>query len=293
MLVWLIAGSVLLLSTAGAVWWTRVQTDPERVFWGMLEQSLRTNGVTVQSSQDDFGANVTYTLQYSLGGNNLAQSMTRVEQQGTKLTTEVIGTPDADYTRYVDIETDETNEAGDPIDVSAIENVWAKTEHTDGTSGLIGQAALGLNLPLGALPVPIANLPAEQRESLLDQMRRENIYQVSYDNVSRQRSEDGRLLHVYNAQIQAILYASLMKQFGEYAGLQELVDLDPNTHSGAPPLEVEMTVDVRSRQLVDVRMASSGGMYHQTYSGYDIPVQVQRPNDTVSGSELQHRLQEL
>jgi hypothetical protein len=289
---WLFVSGAVLLVAAGLLWWFRVQTDPERVFWGMLEQSMRTSGVTMQTAQEDATTSVDYTLQYSLGGENRAHSLTTIKQNGSEVTTEVIGTPEADYTRYAAIETSEKNAAGEPLDTSAIEGVWAKEERTAGDSGLIAQALLGLTLPLGSLPVPIAQLDTEQREAMLDLMRRDNVYKVDYDKVEKQRV-NGRLQYAYDVQIQVIPYVNLMKQFAASTGLRELQDLDPNSYSGALPMQVQMVVDVRSRHLADVRFSAQGQEQHSSYRGYDVPVGAPVPEESIDNSELQRRLLEL
>lgn len=287
-----IAGALILLGS-GLVWWFGVRTQPERVFAGMLEQSLMTSGVTVQASQGGGGSNIDYTLQYSLGANNVARSLTVVEQPGSKVTTETIGTLDTDFTRYKDIEIDQSQEAGGPVDIGNIEGVWAKTDKYK--NALLGQAVLGLSLPLGALPVPIANLQPEARQKLLDQIKSEKVYEVDYDSVQESR-EDGRLQYTYKVRMQVILYAHLMKKFAASIGLHEFDDLDPNQYSSTEPVEFEMTVDVSSRHLTKVQIPDQGGgrSYVQTFSGYGIPVTIDPPQEgTISNTELQRRLQEL
>lgn len=283
---------VLVLLASGLVWWFGVRTQPERVFEGMLEQSLATSGVTMQASQGGGGSKIDYTLQYSLGAENTARSLTIVEQPGSKVATETIGTTEASFTRYKNIEIDQSQEAGGPVDTSNLEGVWAKDKN--GQNSLLGQAVLGLSLPLGALPVPIANLQPEERHKLLEQIKSENVYDVDYENIEEHR-EDGRLLYTYKVKVQVILYAHLMKKFAAALGMHEFDDLDPNQYTGTPPLELEMTVDVRSRHLTKLQIPDQDGgkPYVQTFSGYDIPAAADLPKETISNTELQKRLQEL
>lgn len=287
-----IAGLVILLVSA-LVWWFGVQTQPQRVFQGMLEQSLKTSGVTMNALQDNNGSEVDYTLQYSLGAEPRAHSIVKINQPGVRVVTETIGTQEADFTRYLDIETDQVGEDGQPLDTSNIEGVWARDDNNQ--ESLIGQALLGLSLPLGAWPVPIAGLEPEARQELLTQIANDNVYEVDYGNVEKNR-QDGRLRYTYSVNIQVILYASMMKTFAAHAGLHEFADLDPNQYSGSPPLEVQLTVDVRSRNLIEVRLpaqAEGEPEYVQTFSGHGIPADVSTPEDYITNAELQQRLQEL
>lgn len=285
---WLLIGGGLLLIGSGLMWWFAVQTQPQKVFNEMLEQSLSTNGVTIQAEQASETSDVAYWLQFSLGGTNQARSLTRVTQGDAKVTTEVLGTLDTDYTRYISIETAQTDESGQPVNTESIQNVWAK-----GGSALLAESALGLNLPLGALPVPIGNLQPEERADLLKHIEDNKVYRVDYDNVET-KHQNGRLQYVYNVEVQVILYANLLKQFAKSVGLNNLEGLDPNSYSGTAPLELKLTVDVRARHLVAVDVAvSETQSYNYTYSAYDIPLRNETPEQTITDAELQQRVQGL
>ena len=47
---WFYGIGLVLLLAAAVLWCNKVNTDPERVFWGMLRQSLSTSAVTVEST---------------------------------------------------------------------------------------------------------------------------------------------------------------------------------------------------------------------------------------------------
>lgn len=277
-----------MLIGSGLFWWFGVQTQPKRVFDDLLSQSLSTNGVTVQTAQSSQEGDIAYWLQYSLGSTNQARALTNINQNGAQVVTEVLGTKDQDYTRYKSIETAQTDQNGQPVDTSNIENVWAK-----GSSSLLAQSALGLNLPLGALPIPIGNVTPEKRSELLNFIKQSRVYKVDYDNVET-KHQNGRLQYTYKVQVELILYADLLKRFGESVGLDTLAQLDPNTYSGAAPLDLKMTVDVRSRHLVAVDVAVSETQnYSYTYIAYDIPLRNEIPDQTIPDTELQQRVQGL
>jgi hypothetical protein len=243
---------VALLLAAGGLWCFKLSITPERVFWGMLDQSLSTGGVSMHSVMEQGDARLEQNVQFSLGGQNRAVSLTKLTQGEAKVVTEVIGTPEADYNRYAHIDTDRTNSTGQPLDVSKVLNVWAKTENSDNRSEMIGQAVLGLSLPFGGIPVPIGNLNPEQRAKLITQAKNEGVYEVSFDDVKRER-KDGRLRYVYEIKVQTIPYVHLMKTFAKEAGLHELEQLDPNNYQ-APPMTMKLTVDARSKHLVKMEI---------------------------------------
>jgi hypothetical protein len=286
---WLIgAGAALLLAAAG-LWCFKLSVTPERVFWGMLEQSLSTSGVSMHSTMEQGNARLQQNVQYSLGGQNRAISVTKLHQGEAEVVTEVIGTPQADYTRYAHIKTDRVDAAGKTLDVSKVLDVWAKTENSENRSELIGQSILGLSVPLGGIPVPIGNLNSEQRAKLLTQIKNEGVYEVSFKDAKKER-KDGRLRYIYEIKVQTIPYVHLMKEFAKATGLHELDDVDPNNYQ-APPMSIKLTVDARSRHLVAVEIPDTG--FKQTFKSYDVPVAFQIPKDTVPAEELQKRLNEL
>lgn len=284
-----IAGVILLL-VSGWLWWTKLSLDPNRVFWEMIQQSLRTQGVTMHSVQEDGRGRLEQNIQYSLGAVNRAQSNTTIVQGEAQVSTEVIGTPDADFVRYVAVKSTRRDAAGEPLDFSKVVGVWAKSDASQGENKLLGQALLGLTLPLGGAPVPIGNLPPESAEKLFTYIKNEGIYEIDFSKARRERS-NGRTYIVYDVRIQVIAYVQLMKRFAQLAGLHDLDHIDPNNYQGAAPMQVKMKVDARSKQLAEVEVTESA--FKQTFSSYGIPVRAVTPEQTISATELQDRLDQL
>jgi len=281
------AGSLFLVAVL-AFWFYRTNTDPERVFWRTVEHSLSTQGVTIQAEQTDGGTTIQQTIRYSLGATNLAHSITTLSQQGTTVQNEMIGTPDTDYYRYLNVTTDQTRADGSPIDFSNVLGVWAVGE--EGTGQSFAQALFGGSLPIGGLGVPIGNLPAETRDSLVAQIRKDNVYHVAFDTVKKER-KNGRLQYTYDVSVQPVAYVALMKRFAQAVGLHGLDQLDPQAHEGQPAFKLDITVDVLASQVVQIRAQDTGNS--QAYSGYGVPVQVRPPQQAISSAELQQRLSEL
>ncbi len=286
---WLVGVGLALLVVSGGLWWCKLSVSPERVFWGMIEQSLSTSGVTMSSTMNQGESSLEQKMQYSLGAESKAWSSTTLHQGETVVVTEVLGTLGADYTRYSHIQTERTNAEGAPLDVSKVLNVWAKAEGPAGTSPLISQTVLGLTLPLGSMSVPIGNLNSEQRKALLDQIRNEDVYETSFKDAKKE-TINGRLHYVYEVKIQSIPYVHLIKEFSKQIGLHDLDQLDPNEYQGEP-LTVQFTVDARAKRLVEVYVTASD--FRQQFSSYDVPVSLEAPKDSIPAGELQQRLNEL
>lgn len=285
-----VAGAVILL-VSGYLWWSKVYLNPQRVFWSTVNNSLSTKGVTTELDQSAQGSSLKQIVQMELGTTNMAHSLTTLNQGNTEVKTEIIGTSEADYTRYRSIKTDQKNAEGKSLDVSKVVGVWSKSDDTQQTetqsSGhqLFAQAVLGIGLPVGSVPMPIGEVSPGQREDLVREMKSENMYTISKD-VKKERKA-GRLLYTYDVKIQTILYVRLMKEFARDLGLHELDAVDPNTYQSAQPISVKLTVDAYSHQLVSV---DSGQGYTQTYSGYGLPLKASIPKNPISTQELQKRL---
>ncbi|HSD56272.1 MAG TPA: hypothetical protein VLA92_03900 [Candidatus Saccharimonadales bacterium] len=291
-----VAGVVLLL-LSGYLWWNKVYLSPERAFWGMVSNSLSTSGVTIETEQSADQSKLKQIVQMELGATNRAHSLTTLTQGQTEVKTEIIGTKDADYTRYRSIKTDQKNAQGKALDVSKVENVWSKSDDTQQTdtqaSGhqLLAQAVLGIGLPVGSVPVPIGDVSAGKREDLVRQIKSQNVYETSFKakDVVKEK-KDGRTQYTYTVKIQTILYVRLMKEFAKDLGMKELDSVDPNTYQTTAPLNVKLTVDPVSRQLVAI---DTGQGYKQTYAGYGLPLKVEIPKKPITAEELQKRLSEL
>lgn len=286
---WLVGSGLVLLLVAGALWWCKLSVTPERVFWGMIGQSFQTTGVTMSSISEQGEATVEQHLQYSLGDQNRALASTTLRQGGAVVTTQTLGTLGADYTRYAQIQTERTGSDGGPLDLSKVLNVWAKTEQPAGSSQILSQTILGLSVPLGSIPVPIGSLDPEQRQKLIDQIKNESVYEVSFKDAKREK-QNGRLYYTYEVKIQTIPYVHLVKEFAKGIGLHDLDQVEPNDYQGEP-LTVQIKVDARAKQIVEVYVPTVDS--RQRFSSYDISVSLGVPSGSVPAEELQRRLNEL
>jgi len=288
---WLYIGGALLLIAAVWLWCFKISVDPERTFWATIERGMTTRGVTIQAEQAANGSSAKQTIRFSLGAANMSHARTTVvPQTGTTVVSETIGTPTADYTRYLDIKTDQKKRDGGKMDFSKVLNVWSKSGGS--TAQLFTQAVFGSSLPVGGMGVPLGNLPAETRERLMKQVRDDVVYQTDFNKVKKERA-GGRLLYTYDVSLQPVAYVAMVKSFAQSIGQHGLDQINPADYKGQQPFKLKITIDVRARQVVTVT-ADEGGA-KQTYSGYGVPVQIELPEDkeTISSAELQKRLNNL
>lgn len=267
---------------------------PTHVFWSMISNSLATRSFVTEINQSS-GPESLKQLVHTDFRMAKSHSFTQLKQEIGEVKTEIIGTRTADYTRYTSIVSDQKDAAGNPVDISGVLNVWAKSEDTAQTettnSGhqLYAQATLGTGLPIGSMPVPMGNFEPRDRQTLMERIRNENIYRPDFRNVKKERW-DGRLVYVYDTTIQTILYVRLMQAVAKELGLTELDQVDANTYGSKATIKIRLGIDALSHRLASV---DTGQGFTQNYRGYNVPLTIQVPENSLPAAELQRRLDEL
>ena len=284
-----IAGALLLVLGAW-LWWAKVSTNPQRVFWETLGQSLSTSAVTIQATQTNGAASLRQSVQYALGPQSMSHTVTVLKQNGTTVVDELVGTPGADYTRYLNVQTDQKTKSGRPLNIQGIIGQWAKGDPKANKPQLLSQSILGTGLPIGGVAVPIGNLSSANRAKLIQEIKEDVVYQVNYATVKKQRVA-GRAQYVYDVTVQPVSYAALMQHFAQMVGLHDLDGLDPASFKGQPALKMQLTVDVRACHVATAVVSTANAK--QTYTSYDVPVAIAVPKQTISVQELQSRLSRL
>ncbi len=285
---WLYLGGALLLIAAGFVWCFKISMDPERVFWGAIEGSLATRGITVDSQQEANGIKASQLTRYSFGGQNMAQTITTFERPDGTLKVENLATSTQDFTRWLSIDADEKKADGSPMDFSKIEGVWVKGQ--EGSAGAFAEAFFGRSLPTRNVVVPFANLDAEKRGKVMDVIRDNSVYSVDFTKVKKQRV-GGRMHYTYTVKVQTVGYLMLMKELSKSVGLHDFDEVKPEVYKGQPATEVEITVDARSRQVVTVAIPAMKAT--QTYLNHGVPVQAALPTNAITGEQYQKLLGDL
>lgn len=280
---------LILVLVSFWLWWRFIFTSPGRVFSDMLNTSLRTSSFTKRLIEPNDNQQFDQIIQAQSGSQNIARSMTFISRSGNSaasVTTESIGTPRDDYVRYVDIKTEQKNENGEPLDFSSILKVWAKTPITPDGQSVAGQL---FNDTLMGI-VPKANLSKVARQELLGFMAEHQVYKPDYGKLKRVW-RDGRSVYVYDVEVNTEAYVALLKKFGNLVNISRLENIRPDQYKNSPPLQFTFTIDVLSRQLVQV--AYTGTDRKEQYSGFGALVTNAIPAKAISIEELQNRLQNL
>ena len=127
---WLVLLGVLVLVASLTAWTYYVHSNPNRVFWGMVENNLSTRSFTKTIASSESGQTTTQILQAQTSPRHITNGLVTIEYpaSNTKVVTENIGTPYVDYISYKTIQTDQTSESGEKLDFSSVLNTWGKQE---------------------------------------------------------------------------------------------------------------------------------------------------------------------
>lgn len=281
----MVIAGVLIFLVSTFLWFTRVQSNPGNVFWGMVDANLKSFGRTTIISQSDTnrGLEQVQMARLQLGTQDVVVGTTRLVQNAGQenevaITTETISTPDANYVRYSNVELKNKTLGKDFADLTS---VWAKDDKPSAGSSAYVQALFG---SLGQ--VPMGNLNKAQRKELIDYIQAQKVYTIQR---SVKDTRDGRPVVIYDMGVPMDRYIMMLKKFDAITGLKQLEGVDPNQFVGQQPMVINFTIDVMTHNLVDFGYPS--GTQKETYSGYGAFRRVELPTNTISVTELEQRLQ--
>lgn len=285
----LVIAGIFVLLGGWLMWRHFIFADPSNTFWGMVDASLQTEGVTKYVSQgDDAGYGEQY-LQLELGATNAARSLTTLVEtdtsgQGSKVVTETIGTPEANYVQYRQIESTATLPSGESPDFAKVLNIWGKEDLASSGlgQGVFSEAILGV--------VPFGRLTPAQRAELIQFMKDNQVYSVDYKNATRIEHE-GKAAYQYQVQIKPDAYIAMLKKFDAMMGLNQLNGLDETRYQLSAPIELQMTVAIDARQLSEVSYIQAGRV--ETFTGYGANANIQIPTEYITRQELEQQLSKL
>lgn len=285
-----IVSVAILIAVATFVAWTyHDTTNPDRVFWGMVDQNLQTSAYTRHTVQKTGSQGADQIIQTSTQPQQLVYAETVFEQTGVdsaRAVTENIGTPTHDYVRYTSIATSQKDADGKPLDFSKVLNIWGVTESQDETKTtgqLYNQAVLGV--------IPTGNLSATQRRALIATMKDQSAYTFTVTETKR-TWPFGRPTYKFNVLVKPVAYITALKQFAADTGLNHLDEIQPSDYESAQQLAFEVSVDGWTHQMTV--SSQSQGAKTEVISGRNLKKSLpEAPSETITVDELQTKLQSV
>lgn len=280
----LILAALLLFAASGYYWYKNVLTDPSRTISDMLEKSLQTTS-TVRTEQEMSGINSSErTVYMEFTPESFVQVITQLEeineQAKTSVEVETIGTRDADYVRYNDVEVTGGRASGN---FESILGQWAKRESNPQT----GQAVSFLNDALFTA-VPFGNLDSEQRREVINEIKRVNLYKY---RDAKTVWQGGRPVIEYTLEVEPKALVQVLATYVKVTGAGSSAALDPAAYENAQQVRLRMSVDALSRHVKTIQFQNTERV--ENYAGYNMRRKVELPSKTIGIDELQSRLQSV
>ncbi|MCA9342933.1 hypothetical protein KC950_02905 [Candidatus Saccharibacteria bacterium] len=278
----LILGAVLLLALFWFVWVTVINSK-QNIFESMLENSLLTTGVTKKTVQENPNGSLEQLAQAQFGSRNVVEVKTTItqgtEDNETKVITKTIATPHENYARYEEISVPSSTE--NQADFSEVLNEWGVQLSEEGGSGVFSEAVFGIVL--------FGNLTLDQQTEMINFINDKLVYVPNYDNVES-KDVNGKSAYAYDVSINTKSYAELIKKYDEMLGLNLFESLNPDDYENTPAISVKLYVDKTSRQLLKVEYEDGRA---EEFAGYGIQKEVDIPENPISRTELEAKLQEV
>ncbi|HVS58829.1 MAG TPA: hypothetical protein VHD60_03800 [Candidatus Saccharimonadales bacterium] len=283
-----IVGCALFIFS-GWLWWAKVYQSPQTVFWGAIANNLATTSVTKHTVQQTNGSTIDQYGELILGEKPQSHWLTTIRQANAHVVTESIGTPAEGFVRYTNIQTTQRNKQGKPLDFSHVLNVWGKATPKDNSSltGLFDQTLIDIST---TPTLPIGNLAATQRATLVDYMKKNNVFTTTYTDVQYQ-TVNGQEAYVYSVKVALEPYLKMMQQFARDEGVNVLNALDPTHYQNAEPVTIDLAISPSSHQVL--RLAYTAQGFQEDYSAYNVHTDQPLPAHTIPVAELQSRIQTL
>jgi hypothetical protein len=278
-------GGAFIIVLSLLIWWNKVYLSNDNVFWGMIESSLSTTGVTKTVTQSDAQQQITQESQLVLGSQNFAATRITYGQKlqtgETKAVSESIGTATADYVRYSTI----TSSGKQVQGAENVVGLWGKTTYGAKNNVLSGRLLSGALLNT----IPIGNLNSSQRTSLVNMMKSKKAYEVD-NSKTKHQSKDGQRVYVYTVKLNPQAYAAVLQQFAKDMHFANTDSLNPDNYASSAPTTITLSVNPVTRQLTSVTYEDGTS---ESFSSYGALKTLNEPTRTISTADLQQRLQTL
>lgn len=290
LIVWLFVLASLIFAGGLYGWYQYIHKSPYRVFWGMVDNNLRTFGVTRTYKQENPGISLEQNLRLVLGANNAAVGVTNIKQtyesgQKTEITTEVVGTPKANFARYTKINTEQKLTKPAKANLLELKDIWSKEElgRPDQVSqSVFSEAAYFVT-------VPYANISQKNRSDIVGFMKSNTVYDIDFKD-AHEVTKNGKKAVAYKVKINVTKHLEMLKKLDSIMGLKQLDEVGAPP-GNSPPVEVRMFVGIDSRQLLSVDYV--GANRTENFSSFGARVNTDLPKADITRSQLEQKLQNL
>jgi len=278
---------IILALVGSYFWYSRLYMTNERRFWTAINNSMSTRSVTRTLITGGTGNEVVQSQRFAFSPQMASESKVIFNQKSalinTAVVTEGILFPDAQYSRYVSFTTNQTKPDGS---IPSLDDIVGKWEANEVAVTGLEQAKLSYVSELVSLII-IGNYDADFRNDIISSFRDNNIYDVSFDNISED-VVNGEDVIVFPVSVSLRKYATQVQRAFVRAGYGEFPPLNPENYREDSKISALILVSKRQNSITGV----SFGQREEKYSGYGIGRTITRPEASYRPGELERLVQE-
>jgi hypothetical protein len=274
--------AAIVLVVGGIFWYKQIYTDPERVFWGMVNNNLSTISLSKDISQNGTNASSQEYTMLAFSPSPAVRDIKEVSSKNANTSStikiESIGTPADTYQHYVLIKQSSKTGKKSP-DYSKVYSLWLKNSGSNQHETQLFSNAIYSAMLFG-------NLQLSQRNQTVGYLK--DAYHVDFTQVKKE-SVNGRKTYSYNVKLGLRNYAKAANFYAKTLGLPNSGQINPNNYKPTEEVSLVFNIDVLSRQARSIQYLSSGAT--EKYSTYGVVPNFKPPTHTVSYETLQKTVQ--
>lgn len=282
----IIAGLVVAVS-GSYLWYSRLYMTDERKFWRAIESSMSLPSVTRTLTTGGTGNQVVQKQQFFFNPNMSSASRVTFDQisatESTSVVTEGISFIDAQYSRYIDFETNQPRPDGTIANLDSVLGEW---EENVATGDSIEQARLNYISELVTLVI-FGNFDPEYKRDTIRALQEEGTYEINIRGIS-QDEIDGESVTIFPISVKLKPYVELLNKSFIQAGYGDFPPLDPINYREDAAIPVTIAVSNKSGAVSGI----SFGNRQEGYSGHGILKANERPEAKYTNGELERIVQE-
>ncbi len=269
---------IIVLGILGYWFYEAYLINPNVVFYDMISNNLNTRSYVVTNYQQGSGGSLIERTLVSTGSTNRVMSLetTNIASSKATITTLSIGTPSTDYSTYKKIDIGASSAV-----YNQILGVWG-VNSANGVNGQGGQLFKSIMLA----PFIFSSPSMTQTNELVSYIKQNHVYLIKSSKIGKL---NGRPVMNYEITINLNSYAKLMNLFLNKIGYRN--QGKGIQYSGNSTANLEISVDILSRQLVALSYLGSNSI--QVYGSYGINSPIKLPTKTIPLQQLKNLISSL
>ncbi|MDQ3093866.1 MAG: hypothetical protein M3Q70_01665 [bacterium] len=281
----LVGLALIMWAVGGTLWYSNLYMNKERRFWAAIGNGLRTNSVVKEQIQDSPNGETTQLSRMSFGSNLYSAGKTKIYNRTSTTTnstviTETLSTADKSYVRYNSIDTNEKREDGSDFKFDDVLGKWAVRSDEASTREQMKQQLAENFIQL----VPFSQLSEKQASEFVAKLQATNAYTVDYNTVAE---DSENKLTVYDVTVNAKPYVVALSDLFKQMGFGEVSALDASQYDDTSTIKIKVAIDGTNL----VRKVAFSNEDFETYRDYGAVIAANIPQDPLSFTDLQTRLQ--